>query len=192
VVSQGRVRDALLDAGYDAAVTQDWADVRMGDVASRAGVSRQTLYNEFGSKDGLARAVVLRQTGYYLQGVDEALGAASGASISQAIAAAAAYTLERAGDDPLLKAIFTGSRHDDLLPFLTTRSQPLLVASIDALRAWVEHNHPELDPGDVAVATEAAVRLTMSHLTVPLAPVDHIATSLCALIDRFLSGGQRP
>ncbi|MGQ5228634.1 helix-turn-helix domain-containing protein, partial [Streptomyces sp. yara] len=38
-----------------------WSAVRMVDVAAAAGVSRQTLYNEFGSKDGLARALVRRE-----------------------------------------------------------------------------------------------------------------------------------
>ncbi len=41
-------RDALLDAAYDAVVNGDWARTRMLDVARVAGVSRQTLYNEFG------------------------------------------------------------------------------------------------------------------------------------------------
>ncbi len=38
----------------------------MVDVAAAAGVSRQTLYNEFGSKDGLARALVRREADGYL------------------------------------------------------------------------------------------------------------------------------
>ena len=45
----------------------------MVDVAAAAGVSRQTLYNEFGSKDGLARALVRREADAYLAGVDRAL-----------------------------------------------------------------------------------------------------------------------
>ena len=46
-------RDALLDAAYDVVVAGDWQSARMVDVAAAAGVSRQTLYNEFGSKDAL-------------------------------------------------------------------------------------------------------------------------------------------
>ncbi|MEK8172529.1 TetR/AcrR family transcriptional regulator [Streptomyces sp. M19] len=45
----------------------------MVDVAAAAGVSRQTLYNEFGSKEGLARALVRREADAYLSGVEEAL-----------------------------------------------------------------------------------------------------------------------
>jgi len=37
-----RVRGALLNAAYDAAVSGDWARTRMADVARAAGVSRPT------------------------------------------------------------------------------------------------------------------------------------------------------
>ena len=47
----------------------------MVDVAAAAGVSRQTLYNEFGSKEGLARALVRREADGYLAGVERALAA---------------------------------------------------------------------------------------------------------------------
>src|SRR5690606_13349312 len=55
-------RESLLDAAYAALARRPWSAVRMVDVAAAAGVSRQTLYNEFGSKDGLARALVRRET----------------------------------------------------------------------------------------------------------------------------------
>ncbi|MGW4277962.1 TetR/AcrR family transcriptional regulator, partial [Streptomyces seoulensis] len=53
-------RESLLDAAYVALARLPWPAVRMVDVAAAAGVSRQTLYNEFGGKDGLARALVSR------------------------------------------------------------------------------------------------------------------------------------
>lgn len=46
-------RESLLDAAYTALARRSWSTVRMVDVAAAAGVSRQTLYNEFGSKEGL-------------------------------------------------------------------------------------------------------------------------------------------
>src|SRR4051812_47333613 len=54
-------RESLLDAAYTALARRAWSAVRMVDVAAVAGVSRQTLYNEFGSKEGLARALVRRE-----------------------------------------------------------------------------------------------------------------------------------
>lgn len=66
-------RESLLDAALSALARLPWSGVRMVDVASAAGVSRQTLYNEFGSKDGLARALVRREADVYLRGIDRAL-----------------------------------------------------------------------------------------------------------------------
>ncbi len=36
-------------------VAGDWERMPLAEIAARAEVSRQTLYKEFGSKDGLAR-----------------------------------------------------------------------------------------------------------------------------------------
>lgn len=70
-------RESLLDAAYTALTERAWTAVRMVDVAAAAGVSRQTLYNEFGSKEGLARALVRRETDNYLAGVARALSQGS-------------------------------------------------------------------------------------------------------------------
>ncbi|WP_439848975.1 TetR/AcrR family transcriptional regulator [Streptomyces griseus] len=53
-------RQALLDAALRALDEEPWRAVRMVDVAALAGVSRQTLYNEFGTKRGLAGALLRR------------------------------------------------------------------------------------------------------------------------------------
>ena len=41
------LRDRLLDAGRDQFGERTWAQVTMAEIATVAGVSRQTLYNEF-------------------------------------------------------------------------------------------------------------------------------------------------
>ena len=54
-------KDLLLDAAAEAVLSGVvWDRLRMADVAKAAGVSRQTLYYEFGSKDALAQALALR------------------------------------------------------------------------------------------------------------------------------------
>ncbi|MGO4460369.1 TetR/AcrR family transcriptional regulator [Streptomyces sp. M-16] len=66
-------RESLLRAAGAALSARPWPAVRMVEVAAAAGVSRQTLYNEFGGKDGLGRALVRRAAEEYLDGVDRAL-----------------------------------------------------------------------------------------------------------------------
>ncbi|MEU5208327.1 helix-turn-helix domain-containing protein [Streptomyces sp. NPDC020742] len=113
-------RESLLDAAYTALTTRAWAAVRMVDVAAAAGVSRQTLYNEFGSKEGLARALVRRETDHYLAGAARALarggapGAGTRGDATARLTAAASWTLRTARTNPLVRAALTGCWSDRL------------------------------------------------------------------------------
>src|SRR3954467_2569755 len=99
-------RESLLDAAYTALARRPWCAVRMVDVAATAGVSRQTLYNEFGSKEGLARALVRRETDGYLAGIDRAL--AQPLDVRERLTATAEWTASAARDNPLVRAMVTG------------------------------------------------------------------------------------
>lgn len=55
------LRNTLLDAACDELQDRRWANITMADIARSAGVSRQTLYKEFGSRDEFAQALVLRE-----------------------------------------------------------------------------------------------------------------------------------
>lgn len=98
-------REALLNAALSALTDQSWSAVRMVDVASAGGVSRQTLYNEFGSKDGLARALVRREADLYLFGVERLL--AEPADPVDRLVSVAEWTVSEARSRPLLRALLT-------------------------------------------------------------------------------------
>src|ERR1700741_2286142 len=51
--SRALLRDSVLDAMRDLLLTRDWSAITLADVARAAGISRQTIYNEFGSRQGL-------------------------------------------------------------------------------------------------------------------------------------------
>lgn len=122
-------RESLLDAAYTALTDRPWAAVRMVEVAAAAGVSRQTLYNEFGSKEGLARALVRRETDNCLAGVARALsrrapaGGVRGDAAGRVVAAAA-WTLRTARANPLVRAALTGCWGDRLPPAPTALADP--------------------------------------------------------------------
>ncbi|WP_326767729.1 TetR/AcrR family transcriptional regulator [Streptomyces sp. NBC_01591] len=99
-------REILLDAALSALATLPWTSVRMVDVASAAGVSRQTLHNEFGGKDGLARALVRDAVDGYLAGVEKALGSVGGTE--DKLAATAAWTVRAVRTNVLVRALLTG------------------------------------------------------------------------------------
>src|SRR3954469_7011175 len=141
-VPMSPVRSALLDAAYDAAVSGDWARTRMADVARSAGVSRQTLYNEFGSKDALAQAMAMREIEQFIAGTERALDEAHPDDPVQAVGAAALYTLQRAADNPLLKAALTDDT-SGLLSFLTTRGEPALAAARSSFERYYSTHWPD-------------------------------------------------
>jgi AcrR family transcriptional regulator len=100
-------RDALLDAAYDVIVAGNWQRARMVDVAAAAGVSRQTLYNEFGSKDAVAQALAERESQRFIEGTNRFIDEVHPDRPVDAIAAATEWTIREASDNPLLKAVLT-------------------------------------------------------------------------------------
>ena len=179
-------RDALLDAAYDAAVSGDWSRTRMADVALAAGVSRQTLYNEFGSKDALAQAMAMREIQRFIEGTERALDEAHPDDPIQAVGAAALYTLQRAADNPLLKAALTDDT-SGLLSFLTSRGEPALAAARASFEDYYSTHWPDLPREAITVAAETIVRLTISYLTVPAdVPAEVVAQRMSDLARKLL------
>ncbi|WP_067467350.1 TetR family transcriptional regulator [Actinomadura macra] len=179
------VRDSLLDAAAELLVERGYRGVRMQDVAAVAGVSRQTVYNEFGDKWGLAQAVVIRDNDRYLDGIDRVLS--EHADLYSAVTAAVLFTLEMSADDQLKKAVLTGAGGDELLPLLTTQAEPVLFTASariaeHALRLW-----PELDREALTEIADAAVRLTTSHIMLPSAPPEQVARFIARMVTRYVA-----
>ncbi|WP_263165760.1 TetR/AcrR family transcriptional regulator [Streptomyces sp. SCSIO ZS0520] len=99
-------REALLDAASAVLARRPWPRVRMVDVAAMSGLSRQTLYNEFGTKEGLGRALVRREADAYLAGIDRVLAAEG--DPGERLTAAAEWTVAAARRSALLRALLTG------------------------------------------------------------------------------------
>lgn len=183
------LRDAIIEAGRDLAIDRDWDAVRMADVAARVGVSRQTLYNEFTNKAGLGEAIAHREIDRFVDGVRDALFA-HGGDTRAAVHAAVTFVLSQAAADPLIKAVLTSARGgaDTLLPYLTTRSDLALAAATAVVSEWAEAHLPGTSPEDIAVGAESIARLVVSHIVLPLAPVEHTARTLADLAQRFFDG----
>lgn len=178
-------RESLLDAAYTALARRSWSAVRMVDVAAAAGVSRQTLYNEFGSKDGLARALVRREADGYLAGVDRAL--TGPADPRDRLTATAEWTVSSARGNALVRAMLTGCWGERLpapaLAAVPSRSTvpaqrradgPLpspadLVALVRdrAVTALAGPAAPRSDTADLARSCELVIRLALSCVAAP-------------------------
>src|SRR5690348_6924815 len=68
-----QLRDLLLDAAAALIGDRGWRQTRMADVAAAAGVSRQTLYQYYGTRGALEGALVLRETDRFLTDVERAV-----------------------------------------------------------------------------------------------------------------------
>jgi len=182
-----QVHDQALEVAHTMLVERGWDHVRFGDVAIAVGVSRPTLYAAFGNKEGLAEALVLRETDRFLSGIAEVLDAHTD-DPAVAVTTAVAFTLEEAERSPLLHAILTQTRggSDSLLPLLTTRSSPVLQASTTVLRGWIAEHVPDLHPDVVAEGVDALVRLVVSHLVLPAEDPSRTPERLARLAIRYL------
>jgi len=177
-------RDALLDAAEAAVVAGAWGRTRMADVAAAAGVSRQTLYYEFGSKDGLAQALALREAQRYADDA-EAARSADHATPAASVRAGVEHTLTAAASNPLLKAVLTDDA-GDLLPYLTTRAEVLHAAAAERCAADLLERWPALPPDDVRLVADAVTRLVVSHLVLPGGRPDQVASDVARLVERLL------
>ena len=183
-----RMRESALDAAAEEVVAHGWRGLQVRTVATRTGVSRQTLYTTFGDKHGLSRALVLRHTERLLDTITEEMAARS--TLHGRWAAAVGVTLAAGAADPLVKAVLLSDSSAEFLPLLTSRGAPVLALAAERLTAAVLDAHPDLDPARVLAAADAVTRLTLSHLVLPLRAADTVAEEIAAMAARSLAPPQ--
>ncbi|OJF15640.1 TetR/AcrR family transcriptional regulator [Couchioplanes caeruleus] len=182
-----RLRESLIAAARELTIAHGWENVRMVDVAKCVGVSRQTVYNEFEGRSGLAQALALTEVEHFVAAVRKELFA-QGADVRGAAYAAILHSLQEAADNPLVRAILTSARGgaDELLPYLTTRAEAVLQAAGAAVQEWAAAHLPDADPATLSLAGESIIRLTVSHIVLPLAPPATAAADLAEVFVRLL------
>jgi AcrR family transcriptional regulator len=180
------LRERLLEGAYELVTAAGWDKLRMTHIATTAGVSRQTVYTEFGTKDAIGQALVLREVERFLLGIQEQLDAHRD-DPQDAVEAAVRFTLNTAADNPLLKSILTSSRggEDDLIAHLTTRSEPLLDTAAAMLDGYAAEAWPHIDAESRDLAMETVVRLAVSHIVQPIAPAHATAARLARILARI-------
>jgi AcrR family transcriptional regulator len=187
-----QLRDDVLDTAYEMTVASGWGSVRMTALADRVGVSRQTLYKEFGSREDVGRAVVLREAGRLIEGVAEQIKLRHD-DVPAAIHAALSFALERSAASPLLHAVLTSASAStaadaSLLPIITAQSRSLIADATALLASYLRTSTPGLSHEDADTIASALVRLTASHLMLPLDPPGRTAQRLTRIAVRALRG----
>src|SRR6476660_9972486 len=163
------MRERIVEAAVALTTEVGWARVTMATIADRVGVSRQTVYNEVGTKPGLAEAMILHELERFLGVVNLAFDGQP-TDLVAAIRDASRGVLELAQDNRLLKAVVSATHGADteLLPLLTTHSESLLETAKAVVRervaAYPEAGSGALPPGRLDAAIDLIVRVVLSHV----------------------------
>jgi AcrR family transcriptional regulator len=155
------------------------------DVAKAAGVSRQTVYRYYPSKDHLILALVLREEEQFLSGVRTAFS--TDAELEQACYDGFLFCLRFAREHPLLDRLLA-TDPETLLPYLTTRAGPVLARARDVMvellasKSWVRASLLEQ-------TADTSVRMVVSYaLAPPNRPEKDVARDLARMVKVALTG----
>ncbi len=160
------LRSSVLDAMRELLVERDWVKITLGDVAARAGVSRQTLYNEFGSRTGLAQAYTLRLADQLVDHVGAAIDDNVGDARSAFREGLANFILDSAAD-PLVQSLVVGEAKLDLLRLITLDAGPLVEHAAQRLAAAFERSWVGASSSEADVLAHALVRIALSYIPTP-------------------------
>jgi AcrR family transcriptional regulator len=185
------MRERLLDATGELVVDRGWGAVTMNAVATRVGVSRQTVYNEFGDKSGLGAALVMRELEGFLTLVTGELGQRR--QLVAALGGAVEAVMRAAQDNPLLKDVLVSAHggQASLLPWLTTESSQLIDRAVAVVQAAVE-DRPELaafSAAETGRLVQVVVRLVLSHVVQPTVPPEQVSAEVGWVVDRIVAAG---
>ncbi len=165
--SRALLRRTVLDAVDALLGERPWTAVTMSQVARAAGVSRQTLYNEFGTREALVQEYVMWAAETFLDQVEEVVTAHSD-DLDRAFEAAFEQFLAIAAEHPLIRALEATSGAEGLGALAAgSTGEAVVEMASHRLAGHIEATWPALPPGDVRDLAEVVVRLALSHLVIP-------------------------
>jgi AcrR family transcriptional regulator len=140
-----------------------WRALRMGDAARHAGLSRQTLHNEFGSKNGLAAALSEYEISALLSDVNHALATALHRGLDLYFEALATQIERTARKHTLTRYLLTGQQTNDQFtgfPVPADAGPARIVERLCDLAADRLDRH-------AAPRCETVIRLALSYVVAP-------------------------
>jgi AcrR family transcriptional regulator len=179
------LRQTLFGAARDRLERQAWSEITMSDIAAAAGVSRQTLYKEFGNRNEFGLAFVIHEGERFLDDVEEAVRQHLD-DPRAAVHAALELFLRTAGADPLIRTLLSDDGTGGMLPFVTTQGMPVVQWATARLATTIEAGWPQAPGADVRLLSESLVRLAISYITAPSESPETTATSVADLLGPFI------
>ena len=175
------LRDSILDGMRDQLLTRDWSAITLSHVAKAAGISRQTIYNEFGSRQGLAQAYALRLADRLVDQIDDAIEGNVGDVYAAFVQGFRDFFTESAAD-PLVISLLTGDIKPDLLELITTDSGPIITHCSGRLTSTFIDSWVKCGVEDAGILARAIVRLAMSYISMPPEADHDVAADLARLL----------
>jgi AcrR family transcriptional regulator len=179
------LRETLFGAARDQLQSRAWSEITMSDIAGAAGVSRQTLYKEFGSRESFGQAFVIHEGERFLDAVDAAVREHLD-DPRAAVGAALELFLRSAGEDPLVRILLSDDGTGGMLPFVTTQGMPVVQWATARLNATIEDGWPQAPSAKVKLLAETLVRLAISYITAPGGPPETTAVQAGELLGPFI------
>ncbi len=147
------LRARILSATSSMLVSAEWDRLGIKEISTRCGVSRQTVYNLFGTRAGLAQALVAEL-------LDELIAPLGEAPIGGRGDAEAALA---AGFESFFGALGAGR-----LPLLALVDEEQLVRDASGRLAVAYRRHlPDADQHEVEILARAVSRVCLSYLASP-------------------------
>jgi len=165
---QEMLRTTILDVAWKRASEVDWQAVRISDIADDVGVSRQTIYNEFGGKDAVARALFERDLAKFVEGIRECTERAP--DFATSLRESLTWMLGQAAEHPVLRRTLRAARagsEQTLLPMLTVNVDVVLLPMRAALVEIYGGRWPHWDADATALTCDLVIRQSISQLVAP-------------------------
>jgi AcrR family transcriptional regulator len=179
-----QLRDCVLEAMREELLTKDWSAITLADVARTAGVSRQSIYNEFGSRLGLAQGYALRLADRLVDAVGGAIEGNVGDVHAAFLSGFRSFFADSAAD-PLVISLQSGAAKPDLLQIITIDSGPIITHCSRRLADAFLDSWVSADAADAGVLARAIVRLAISYVSMPPEADHDVAADLARLMTPF-------
>ncbi|MGW0175406.1 TetR family transcriptional regulator [Rhodococcus sp. NPDC003322] len=179
------LRESVLGSMRELLTAKDWPEITMTDVAAAAGVSRQTLYNEFKSRQGLAAAYALALADTFVGAVDDAVYSNVGRP-REALIMGFTNFFRQSAADPLVRSLLTGEAKPDLLRLITTDSAPLIDRAATRLAETFRRSWVQASEADAAILGRGIARLAISYISMPPESDRDVADELARVFTPFV------
>jgi AcrR family transcriptional regulator len=172
------LRDTIITAVDTLARSRGWAATTMSQVADVAGVSRQTVYNEFGSRQTLVEAYVTREVRNLVAEVETAVREHAD-DPSAALLAAFGLFLKLASDEPIIQIIVADADSSHLMRLLTNLGTSV---ADDRIARLIVDVWPQASNEDAELLADSLVRLAISHAVAPAADPETTSRNVTRLV----------